>query len=65
MLLAALEDHPKVLAQPQLVCRSCGLTVDTDCAAGTEPCVAPVRAGGFAIDQAQVTFHGLCPGCRT
>ena len=64
MLLAALEEDPLLVTQPQLVCHSCGLTVDTGCAVGTEACVAPVRAGGFAIDRAQVTFRGLCPDCR-
>jgi Fur family ferric uptake transcriptional regulator len=48
-----------------LVCRGCGLTVDVDCAHAEAPCVAPSAAHGFAVDEAEVTFWGLCPACRT
>jgi Fe2+ or Zn2+ uptake regulation protein len=47
------------------VCRSCGAIVDVDCVVGEPPCVRPGDAGGFVIDEAEVTFWGLCPGCRT
>jgi Fur family ferric uptake transcriptional regulator len=48
-----------------LVCRSCGATADVDCAVGTAPCLAPADAAGFTVDEAEVTFWGLCPDCRT
>ncbi len=48
-----------------LVCRGCGLVVDTDCAVGDPPCLTPSDDNGFAIDEAEVIFWGLCPGCST
>ncbi|MFP3397060.1 Fur family transcriptional regulator [Brevibacterium sp. H602] len=46
-----------------LVCRSCSLIVDVDCTIGQAPCLTPSHDAGFVIDQAEVTFWGLCPGC--
>ncbi len=46
-----------------LVCRSCGAIEDVDCAVGEAPCLTPSRSHGFAIDEAEVTFWGLCPAC--
>lgn len=46
-----------------LVCRACGLVVDVDCAAGAAPCLDVVDAAGFAIDEAEVTYRGLCQPC--
>jgi Fur family ferric uptake transcriptional regulator len=46
-----------------LVCRGCGLVADVDCAAGAAPCLDPSQAHGFAVDEAEVTFWGLCPAC--
>ena len=48
-----------------LVCRSCGLTADVDCAIGTAPCLEPVERHGFAVEQAEVTYWGLCRHCQT
>ena len=48
-----------------LVCRACGDTVDVDCATGAAPCLAPSHAAGFAVDEAEVTFWGLCPACQS
>ncbi|MFC9440057.1 Fur family transcriptional regulator [Nocardia sp. NPDC057030] len=48
-----------------LVCRSCGTVVDIDCAVGAAPCLAPADDHGFAVDEAEVVFWGLCPACRT
>ncbi|WP_311199614.1 Fur family transcriptional regulator [Brevibacterium casei] len=48
-----------------LVCRSCGLIVDVDCTVGRAPCLSPSHDHGFAVDQAEVTFWGLCPDCRS
>jgi Fe2+ or Zn2+ uptake regulation protein len=47
-----------------VVCRSCGATEDIDCAVGAAPCLEPGSTGGFAVDEAEVTFWGLCPGCQ-
>ncbi|MBB5913455.1 Fur family ferric uptake transcriptional regulator [Nocardia transvalensis] len=47
-----------------LVCRSCGTVVDVDCAVGSAPCLDPSDAHGFAIDEAEVVYWGLCPDCR-
>ncbi|MET7773113.1 Fur family transcriptional regulator [Nocardia sp. NPDC005366] len=48
-----------------LVCRSCDTVVDVDCAVGGAPCLEPDDSHGFAIDEAEVVFWGLCPDCRT
>jgi Fe2+ or Zn2+ uptake regulation protein len=47
-----------------LVCRGCGRTVDVDCAVGAAPCLVPVDTAGFAVDEAEVVFWGLCPACQ-
>jgi Fur family transcriptional regulator, stress-responsive regulator len=46
-----------------LVCRSCGSITDVDCAVGHAACLTPSDDHGFAIDEAEVTYWGLCPGC--
>jgi Fur family transcriptional regulator, stress-responsive regulator len=46
-----------------IVCRSCATVVDVDCAAGAAPCLAPADDHGFTIDEAEVIYWGLCPGC--
>ena len=48
-----------------LVCRGCGVIVDVDCTAGVRPCLVPDDLHGFVLDEAEVTFWGLCPSCRT
>lgn len=48
-----------------LVCRSCGAIADVDCAVGTTPCLTASDDHGFTIDEAEVTYWGLCPGCST
>ena len=47
-----------------LVCRRCGQTRDVDCVVGARPCLELSQNHGFAIDEAEVTFWGLCPDCR-
>lgn len=47
-----------------LVCRECGGVEDVDCAAGKRPCLDALDERGFAIDEAEVTYWGLCPECR-
>ena len=46
-----------------LVCRSCGAIADVDCAVGEAPCLTPSDGHGFLIDEAEVVYWGLCPGC--
>jgi Fe2+ or Zn2+ uptake regulation protein len=47
-----------------IVCRSCGSIEDVDCAVGERPCLDPGTGHGFEIDEAEVTFWGLCPKCQ-
>lgn len=47
-----------------LVCRNCGAVTDIDCVVGAVPCLVPSDDHGFAVDEAEVTFWGLCPDCR-
>jgi Fur family transcriptional regulator, stress-responsive regulator len=48
-----------------LVCRTCGAVADVDCVVGSAPCLEPSDAAGFAVDEAEVVFWGLCPTCRS
>jgi Fur family ferric uptake transcriptional regulator len=47
-----------------VVCRGCGATADVDCAVGYVPCLEPSSNHGFVIDEAEVTFWGICPLCQ-
>jgi Fe2+ or Zn2+ uptake regulation protein len=47
-----------------LVCRRCGSVTDVDCVVGHAPCLEPADDAGFAVDEADVTFWGICPDCR-
>jgi Fe2+ or Zn2+ uptake regulation protein len=48
-----------------LVCRSCGAVADVDCAVGHTPCLTASEDHGYSIDEAEVTYWGLCPTCST
>ena len=48
-----------------VVCRSCGAVADVDCATGDAPCLTASEDHGFVIDEAEVTYWGLCPDCST
>jgi Fur family ferric uptake transcriptional regulator len=48
-----------------VVCRSCGTIADVDCVIGEPPCLSPSEAGGFVVDEAEITFWGTCPTCHT
>ena len=48
-----------------IVCRSCGAVADVDCAVGEAPCLTAPDGHGFAIDEAEVIYWGLCPDCST
>jgi Fur family ferric uptake transcriptional regulator len=46
-----------------IVCRSCGVIADVDCAVGEAPCLKPADDHGFVVDEAEVIYRGLCPDC--
>lgn len=48
-----------------VVCRSCGAVADVDCAVGHTPCLTASDDRGYEIDEAEVTYWGLCPTCST
>jgi Fe2+ or Zn2+ uptake regulation protein len=48
-----------------VVCRSCGVVADVDCAVGDAPCLTASDDHGYSIDEAEVIYWGLCPACST
>jgi Fur family ferric uptake transcriptional regulator len=50
-----------------VVCRSCGVIADVDCAVGEAPCLTPSDdekiLDGFILDEAEVIYWGVCPDC--
>ena len=46
-----------------VVCRSCGVIADVDCAVGETPCLIASDDRGFVIDEAEVVYWGLCSDC--
>ncbi len=51
-----------------VVCRSCGVIGDVDCAVGDAPCLIPSPDAdgvlqGFVLDEAEVIYWGLCTDC--
>ena len=46
-----------------VVCRACGAIADVDCAVGDTPCLTASHDHGYSIDEAEVTYWGLCPDC--
>ncbi|WP_156688808.1 Fur family transcriptional regulator [Mycobacterium sp. Marseille-P9652] len=52
-----------------VVCRSCGVIVDIDCAVGEAPCLTPADVDevldGFVLDEAEVIYWGMCLDCST
>lgn len=61
---AALYEHRAGDNHHHVVCRGCGAVADVDCAVGAAPCLEPSSAQGFVVDEAEVTFWGLCPTCQ-
>jgi Fur family transcriptional regulator, stress-responsive regulator len=49
----------------RFACRSCGALPDVDRVVGEPPRVSSTDASGFVIDEAAVTFWGICPVCQT
>jgi Fur family ferric uptake transcriptional regulator len=45
------------------ICRTCGKTVDVDCAVGAAPCLTAANQSGFVIDEAEVIYWGTCLEC--
>ncbi|MHA7652507.1 Fur family transcriptional regulator [Mycobacterium sp. ML4] len=52
-----------------VVCRSCGVIADVDCAVGDTPCLTPSDddnvLDGFVLDEAEVIYWGFCPDCSS
>lgn len=48
-----------------VICRSCGAVGDVDCAVGSAPCLTASNTHGFVIDEADVSYWGLCPSCAS
>jgi len=48
-----------------IVCRSCGVIADVDCAVGEAPCLTASDHNGFLLDEAEVIYWGLCPDCSS
>jgi Fur family transcriptional regulator, stress-responsive regulator len=48
-----------------VVCRACGDIADVDCAVGAAPCLTASHDHRFSIDEAEVTYWGLCSSCST
>jgi Fe2+ or Zn2+ uptake regulation protein len=46
-----------------MICRECGAIADVDCAVGEAPCLDPSLDHGFVVDEAEVTWWGLCSSC--
>lgn len=46
-----------------VVCRRCGTMSDVECAQGSTPCLTAGDDHGFAIDEAEVIYWGICPDC--
>jgi len=48
-----------------VICRSCSVIADVDCAVGHAPCLTASDENGFVIDEAEVIYWGLCADCST
>lgn len=48
-----------------LVCRVCQHIVDVPCGTGEAPCLHPQDAHGFAVDEAEVVYWGVCAQCQS
>ncbi len=46
-----------------VVCRSCGVIADVDCAVGNAPCLTASDDQRFSIDEAEVIYWGHCAAC--
>ena len=48
-----------------LVCRRCGTITDVECGTGIRPCMDAPDDHGFAIDETEVIYWGLCTECKS
>lgn len=48
-----------------VVCRRCGAVADIDCVVGFAPCLDASETHGFLLDEAEITFWGVCPDCQS
>jgi Fur family transcriptional regulator, stress-responsive regulator len=46
-----------------VVCRSCGAIADVDCELGAAPCLTASDDMGFLVDEAEITYWGVCAEC--
>ncbi|MFJ9909869.1 Fur family transcriptional regulator [Streptomyces sp. NPDC101152] len=46
------------------VCRDCGAIRDVECAVGAAPCMEPRLPNEYVVQEAAVTFWGVCPECQ-
>lgn len=60
---AARYEH-RVDNHHHLACRKCDRLIDIDCAIGSAPCLTAESDHGYLIDEAEVTYWGLCPDCQ-
>ena len=60
---AARYEH-RVDNHHHLACRQCGNLIDIDCAVGEAPCLVAEHDHGYKIDEAEVTYWGVCPSCQ-
>lgn len=60
---AARYEH-RVDNHHHLACRQCGNLIDIDCAVGEAPCLTAEHDHGYQIDEAEVTYWGICPDCQ-
>lgn len=60
---AARYEH-RVDNHHHLACRTCGNLVDINCAVGKAPCLKVEQDHGYHIDEAEVTYWGICPQCQ-
>jgi Fur family transcriptional regulator, stress-responsive regulator len=47
-----------------VACRGCGAVADIDCVVGAAPCLETSGTHGFVLDEAEITFWGICPDCQ-
>jgi len=47
-----------------LVCRACYEIVDVECATDEAPLLQASHDAGYLIDEAELTYWGLCPRCQ-
>ena len=60
---AARYEH-RVDNHHHLACRKCGNLIDINCAVGEAPCLTAEHDHGYQIDEAEVTYWGICPDCQ-